>query len=85
MEPLLNATQARHHLAQLRGQKIIRPATLARMILQEGLPVHPCPFGSKRQVFLASELESWLQAKLQGNPQAMRGPGRPRKTLGVPR
>ncbi len=85
MEPLLNAIQARRHLAQLRGQKLIRPATLARMILEEGLPVHPCPFGSTRKVFLASEIESWLQKKLQTFNMLSRKPGRPRKDENRPK
>ena len=77
MEPLISGREACRILGPLKGAREIGHAVLCRLVLQEGLPAHPDPFGGPHQVFLRSEVEAWYESRLS---TPLRQAGRPRKS-----
>lgn len=81
-EHMWHALRVRAYFSELREIRYpISPKQLEKAIA-EGLPCHPCPFGSGRKVFYKSEIDAHLARSVSPVPDVppRRRPGRPRKS-----
>lgn len=86
-EPHLSELALRKRLAAINNHKSMHTNTLHKAINRLGLPSRPNPFG-RGLIFYWSEIQEWLDSlKTESGAvprvPAKRGPGRPRKVVGL--